>query len=189
MTQPIQLRPAVATDLNAVLALERATQNAPHWPLSSYAAILETRGQTSEAGERSYMAPQRCLLAAHSGTLLTGFAVGLITPAPSRPDAPSTAELESVVVASAARRAGLGRILCNAVLAWCRTRGATEIILEVRASSTGAVALYASLGFTRTALRHGYYRDPGDDAVLMRLPYPPSPKSPESEPANGVLGR
>ena len=32
------LRPAIAADLDAVLALERATSLAPHWPPSAYAA-------------------------------------------------------------------------------------------------------------------------------------------------------
>jgi ribosomal protein S18 acetylase RimI-like enzyme len=44
-----------------------------------------------------------------------------------------------------------------------------EIALEVRAASAGAIALYATLGFTQTGRRPRYYRDPEDDAVVMRL--------------------
>jgi ribosomal-protein-alanine N-acetyltransferase len=171
-----QLRPAVATDLNAVLALDRATANAPHWPLSSYAAI-------PEASEEPAIASERCLLVACRDTLVVGFAVGLVNQAPPKPDAVCIAELESVVVASSARRIGLGRALCQAVLAWCHSGGATEVILEVRAASTGAIALYASLGFTQTARRPGYYRNPDDDAVVMRLEYPTSPQAPAGAPA------
>ena len=36
----LRLRRAVASDLDAILALERATDLAPHWPPSAYAAIL-----------------------------------------------------------------------------------------------------------------------------------------------------
>jgi ribosomal-protein-alanine N-acetyltransferase len=162
MMPQTQLRHAVASDLNSILALDRATENAPHWPLSSYAAVLE-------AGEQSAEAPNRCLLVACRDTLLVGFAVGLVSPAPPDP-AVCIAELESVVVASAARRAGLGRALCDAALAWCNARGATEVILEVRAASSGAIALYAALGFTQTGRRPDYYRNPADDAVIMRLP-------------------
>ena len=179
MTSQTQLGPAVASDLDAILALERATANAPHWPLSSYAAILEVGKQRAEpdSNAQSAAAPHRCLFVAHRDTLLTGFAVGLVNPAPPSPDAACLAELESVVVACAARRAGLGHSLSSAVLAWCRSHGATEVILEVRASSAGAIALYTGLGFTQTGRRPGYYRNPSDDAVVMRRPLATSPQA------------
>ena len=41
--------------------------------------------------------------------------------------------------------------------------------LEVRAGSAGAIGLYEGLGFVGVGRRRGYYRDPVDDAVLMRL--------------------
>jgi ribosomal-protein-alanine N-acetyltransferase len=148
---PVELRHAVASDLDAILALERGTDNAPHWPPSAYAAILDSTSQ------------QRCLIVAQVDGALTGFAIGLLR----RGD--HVAELESVVVAANARRAGIGRALCCAVLDWCRSEGATEVVLEVRAASAGAIALYASLGFTQTGRRPRYYHDPEDDALAMRL--------------------
>jgi ribosomal-protein-alanine N-acetyltransferase len=183
-TPQFHLRPAIASDLDAILAIERATGLAPHWPPSAYSAILEST--TSH----------RCLFVAEKDNSLAGFAVGLLHPgAPSIPrslrngweavsetsgrnhiheptDASAsgrTAELESVVVSAASRRAGIGRALCCAVLDWCRSNGATEAILEVRASSAAAVALYAGLGFTLAARRPRYYQDPADDALLMRI--------------------
>jgi ribosomal-protein-alanine N-acetyltransferase len=144
-----QLKPARQSDLDAILALERATENAPHWPLSAYSAILDDP------------ASPRCLFVAQTAAELAGFAVGLINSA--------AAELESVVVAANSRRVGVGRALCNAVLDWCRSQRATEVILEVRASSAGAISLYSSLGFSETGRRPRYYRDPEEDAVLMRL--------------------
>jgi ribosomal-protein-alanine acetyltransferase len=144
-----QIQPAERSDLDAILALERATENAPHWPISAYSAVLDDPKA------------QRCLFVAQTKGQLTGFAVGLINPA--------AAELESVVVAANSRRSGIGRALCKAVLDWTHSQGATEVILEVRAASAGAIALYASLGFTETGRRPRYYHDPEDDAVLMRL--------------------
>jgi len=152
MASHFELRPARGSDLDAVLALERVTENAPHWPLAAYQTILDSQK------------PQRCLIVAESNAALGGFAVGLVHPDPER-----VAELESVVVASSARRAGIGRALCGAVIDWCRVCGATEVILEVRAGSEAAIALYASLGFTQSGLRPRYYLDPDDDALLMRL--------------------
>jgi ribosomal-protein-alanine N-acetyltransferase len=173
MTTQIQLRPAAPTDLNAILALERATATAPHWPLSSYAANLDAN---LDAFQQRIIAPQRLLLVADHDALLVGFAVAFVTP--GERDAACIAELESIAVASAARRAGLGRALCSAVLAWCRSNGATEVVLEVRAAGTGAIALYAGLGFTETARRPRYYHNPEDDALLMRLALVDRPGSP-----------
>jgi ribosomal-protein-alanine N-acetyltransferase len=56
------------------------------------------------------------------------------------------------------------------VLDWCRSNRATEVVLEVRAGSAGAAALYAGLGFTQAGRRPRYYRDPDEDALIMRLP-------------------
>jgi ribosomal protein S18 acetylase RimI-like enzyme len=131
---------------------------------------------------------QRCLFVAEKSCQLLGFAVGLLHPATLDPAnlkqnchserseesqhlraTNRIAELESVVVSANARRAGIGRALCRAVLDWSRSQGAIEVVLEVRANSTAAIALYTSLGFTFSASRPRYYRDPGDDALLLRL--------------------
>jgi len=169
MTLPFHLRPAVASDLDAILALERATDLAPHWSTTTYADILVVGAPFMPRSLRNgwETAIQRCLFVAEQNESLIGFAVGLI-----HPDAFNRiAELESVVVSAGARRIGIGRALCHAVLDWSRVHGATEIILEVRANST-AVALYTSLGFTLSARRPRYYRDPDDDALLLRLVLP-----------------
>jgi ribosomal-protein-alanine N-acetyltransferase len=155
----VQVRPAVAADLTAIVALERATASAPHWPQATYEAIVS---EQNAAGPR-------CLFVAEMGDALVGFAVGLMHPAAAGHRGERTAELESVVVAASARRAGIGRALCCAVLDWCRSSGATEVALEVRAASTGAVALYTGLGFTQTGRRPRYYREPDDDALTMCL--------------------
>ena len=193
MTAPqLHLRPAIASDLDAVLALERATGLAPHWPPTAYAAILQSAapgapfiprplrneweteayssGQIGSDGPQQISVTHRCLFVAEKDNSLAGFAVGLLHPGASD----RIAELESVVVSVNFRRAGIGRALCRAVLDWAHTHGATEAVLEVRAGSAAAIALYASLGFTLTARRPRYYRDPSDDALLMRLPLQPN---------------
>jgi len=150
------LRHALGSDVDEILALERATDNAPHWPRTAYAEILDLGN------------PWRCLIVAQAKGVLTGFAVGLID-SDNTNSGSSIAELESVVVAANARRAGIGRALCEAVTDYCRSRGAKEIVLEVRASSSDAIALYCGLGFEQTGRRPHYYRDPEDDAVILRL--------------------
>ncbi len=191
--QPIDLRPAVAADLDAIMALERATDLAPHWPQSAYEDILDSKDLGAPSMPRSVRngwepAAQRCLFIAEKNDSLIGFAVGLLHPGVLNPinlkqnchserseESPHLcasyriAELESVVVSTSARRAGIGRALCSAILDWSRSHHACEIVLEVRANSAAAIALYASLGFTLSARRPRYYRDPVDDALLMRL--------------------
>ena len=169
---PVRLRPARRDDLDAIVALDRATDLAPHWPVATYMAIFDA---THDARKPH---PSRCLIVAElitaEGTLqraaLAGFAVGVVQPTPAPGEAvPCVAELEDVVVAANCRRAGIGRALCTAVLDWCRQQGASETALEVRAANAGAIALYAQLGFRQVGRRSGYYRDPEDAAIVMLL--------------------
>jgi ribosomal-protein-alanine N-acetyltransferase len=45
----------------------------------------------------------------------------------------------------------------------------TEVLLEVRASNSAALAFYRALGFAIAGRRPLYYADPIEDAVLMEL--------------------
>jgi len=42
-----------------------------------------------------------------------------------------------------------------------------EYTLEVRPSNTGAIALYERFGFRSAGIRPRYYRDTGEDALIM----------------------
>jgi len=154
MREVFKIRPAEVADLGAICALERATPTAPHWPRGAYDAILAAE----------IFSPRRCLFAAlpEGKPQVLGFAVGIVHPA-------GDSELESVAVAESARRGGIGTALCAAVAEWCHCQGARELLLEVRASSAGAIALYTRLGFAAVGRRPRYYRQPDDDAVVMRL--------------------
>lgn len=177
----VQLRLGAASDLDAILNLERETTNAPHWPRTTYADLLATSyGRGADPQQTGVW--RRCLFVAvaqgGARESLLGFAVGLMHPVPaahdlSLPDSfgreEVSAELESVAVAVSARRAGIGLALCRAVIGWAESLGATEAVLEVRATSAAAIALYAGLGFTQIGRRTGYYQNPGDDALVMRL--------------------
>lgn len=46
-------------------------------------------------------------------------------------------------------------------------RGAEAMTLEVRASNTPAIALYRRFGFIPAGVRKDYYRDLGEDALVM----------------------
>jgi [ribosomal protein S18]-alanine N-acetyltransferase len=155
-----RVRVAEAADVVGVVALERAIVEAPHWAEAEYAAMV--RADRAVDG-----AVRRCFFVAETeaeGRLL-GFAVGKVIGS----NAGAVAELESVAVEAAARRCGVGRALCVAVSDWCREQGVAALELEVRAGSAGAIALYAGLGFVVAGRRAGYYREPVEDALLMRL--------------------
>ena len=153
----LRVRVAEAGDVADVLALERGIAEAPHWAEGEYAAMLD--------GEEAGGALRRCFFVAEAEGRLLGFAVGKVIGS----DEEAVAELESVAVEAAARRSGIGKELCVAVADWCRARGAAALELEVRAGSAGAIALYEGLGFVVAGRRVGYYREPAEDALLMRL--------------------
>ncbi len=146
------IRRASPVDLEAILAIEQACAEAPHWSHSLWLAALSVRaGRGAHSREYLWWKGMEDIV---------GFAVA------SR--AGTLAELESVVVSPLARRKGIGKALCQLVMDWSRN-GASELELEVRASSDGALALYRSLGFVEQSRRREYYRNPTEDAVLMSV--------------------
>ena len=146
----VRVRGATAADVEAILRVERGAVEAPHWSEAEYRGALEDAGVV-----------RRCLMVAEVEGLLVGFAVGKV--------AARIGELESVAVTDSARRQGVGRALCLAVMEWCRARGAGGMELEVRAGSAGAIGLYVGLGFVEMGRRRGYYREPVEDALLMQM--------------------
>jgi N6-L-threonylcarbamoyladenine synthase len=144
-----RLRPATASHLDAIDALERATFPSDAWSRELIAAEL--------AGEHGYY-----LVALDEADAVIGYA-GLLAPRGG-----GQADVQTIAVAEHARRRGIGATLLDALLAEARTRGAEEVFLEVRADNPGAEALYASRGFARIAIRPAYYQPDGVDAVVMR---------------------
>ncbi|QIK71391.1 GNAT family N-acetyltransferase [Propioniciclava coleopterorum] len=80
-----------------------------------------------------------------------------------------TADLNRVIVAPDARRAGVARRLVLAGLTWAAEAGASQVMLEVEADNAAARALYDHVGFVALATRANYY-GPGRDALVMALP-------------------
>jgi ribosomal-protein-alanine acetyltransferase len=67
------------------------------------------------------------------------------------------------------RRQGTGRALLDGLTAWARGSHAAALLLEVRASNTAALELYAAAGMRVDGRRPRYYPD-GEDALLLHLP-------------------
>ncbi len=67
------------------------------------------------------------------------------------------------------RRMGIGTKLLAKALELAEQEGAGRAFLEVRAGNEAAQAMYRAMGFVQDGLRKRYYRDNGEDAILMSL--------------------
>lgn len=79
------------------------------------------------------------------------------------------ADVFTLAVARCAQGRGLGGRLLRALIAHGAERGATSLLLEVRAGNAPAIGLYQRHGFERIAVRRGYYQPENEDAWIMRL--------------------
>ncbi|MEO1059232.1 MAG: GNAT family N-acetyltransferase, partial [Actinomycetota bacterium] len=70
----------------------------------------------------------------------------------------------------AARRAGTGRVLVDAVVDWGRVTGADAIELWVTRGNDDAADLYRRSGFDETGDVAPLPSDPCKDEIRMRLP-------------------
>lgn len=79
------------------------------------------------------------------------------------------AEILTIGVAPAARRAGLGLTLMNAAIVQAAAQDATVLFLEVAEDNEAAIGLYGMRGFVRVGRRPGYYARGGDDVAALTL--------------------
>jgi ribosomal-protein-alanine N-acetyltransferase len=82
--------------------------------------------------------------------------------------APHEAYIQTMAVAPAQRRKGIGEHLLTTLLAEADKRECDHVDLEVRADNDSAIRLYERHGFTRIGVRRGYYQPSGTDAIVMR---------------------
>ena len=73
--------------------------------------------------------------------------------------------ITNVAVSPDFRRRGIAYGLVEKLVE--ENRDLSFITLEVRASNTGAIALYEKLGFKQVGVRPKYYSNPEEDAYLM----------------------
>ena len=66
------------------------------------------------------------------------------------------------------RRRGIARLLVDSLVEKLKSKGSHWLMLEVRASNEPARKLYDSLGFVQVGLRKNYYRNPREDACILR---------------------
>jgi [ribosomal protein S18]-alanine N-acetyltransferase len=145
----LTIRVMTEGDLDRVVAIASALATAPQWSRSAYEDAVA-------AGNGLRIA----LVAEYAGRVI-GFLVTRVLD--------SQAEIESVAVESEAQGFGFGSSLLLATLQELRLAEVAEVELEMRASNRMAWRIYERAGFREMGRRREYYRDPVEDAVLLRL--------------------
>ena len=77
-------------------------------------------------------------------------------------------DMMNVAVHPDCRRQGIAEELVNALADALREKESRCLTLEVRASNEPAKKLYEKLGFVSVGLRKNYYRNPREDALILR---------------------
>jgi len=77
------------------------------------------------------------------------------------------AHIVTIAVRESHRGRGIGELLLIAAIALATLNDREVVTLEVRASNQAAQALYEKYGFRKVGVRHRYYSDNHEDAVIM----------------------
>jgi [ribosomal protein S18]-alanine N-acetyltransferase len=137
------IRPLGYSDLPQVIAIERRAFTTP-WSLAMF--VLELSKPSG-----------LCLGAVDESDTLLGYLIC------ARYD--TVWHLMNIAVDPPLRRRGVARALLEQMIE--RAGRDREYTLEVRTSNAPAIALYERYGFRSAGTRPRYYRDNGEDAVIM----------------------
>ena len=77
-------------------------------------------------------------------------------------------DMMNVAVDPEFRRQGIAENLVMELIGVLREKGSRCLTLEVRASNEPAITLYEKLGFSQVGRRPKYYRNPREDALILR---------------------
>ena len=81
---------------------------------------------------------------------------------------PDEADMMNLAVSSHYRRMGIGENLVSFLVEKLKEREVRSLTLEVRTSNAPAIALYEKTGFVQVGRRPGYYKNPKEDALILR---------------------
>ena len=150
MTAPAwRVRALKASDVGAVLAIQRASPEAAVWSEADYELA---------AGQESY-----AIVTEGQGGI-GGFLVARA--------AAEELEILNMAVQPDLRRQGVASLLLADALDFGRVSGATRAFLEVRESNRGAIAFYEGHGFAVCGRRARYYSQPVEDGLILARALP-----------------
>ena len=133
-------------DLPAVLEIERSSMPLP-WSERAYLAELTARHS-------------RPWVAEAEGRVAAVLVLWMVV---------DEAHIATLAVHPDFRRRGIASALLRFALDEAAEEGAVTALLEVRAGNESAKALYRRFGFEIVGKRAAYYKDNGEDALLMTL--------------------
>jgi ribosomal-protein-alanine N-acetyltransferase len=152
-SKPLQIRHAVREDLPAILRIERASFSDP-WTEESFVTAIGLERM------HVFVAEAPVGDGRDGGSGLAGYVVALVI----GPEA----EIADIAVAPGWRRRGIGGALLRRSMEELLRAGVQTLYLEVRESNSAARTLYEAHGFRSVGRRRGYYRQPVEDALLLR---------------------
>lgn len=141
----IEILPMDQTHVAQIAQLETLCFSDP-WSESSIASELSN--------------PLSCWLVAVEGEKVAGY-IGSQT-------VMGETDMMNVAVHPDYRRQGIANRLILTLVEALKARGSHWLMLEVRQSNDPARALYAKLGFAEVGRRKNYYRNPKEDALILR---------------------
>jgi ribosomal-protein-alanine N-acetyltransferase len=146
MDERYRIRPASPADAPALSAIERRCFSDP-WSSAGFREAIAVPGGFGLIVERP-------------GPVIAGYLLGR--------QACSEGEVLNLAVDPPERRRGLGAALLREGLEYLTRQGVEQVFLEVRESNQAALRLYQSHGFRVVGMRSGYYRNPPENAVVLR---------------------
>ncbi len=77
----------------------------------------------------------------------------------------------NIAIACRYQNQGYGSMLLKSIVEELGKKGCRDFFLEVRVSNNPAISVYTKLGFYVIGRRRNHYRQPPEDALIMRLKY------------------
>jgi ribosomal-protein-alanine acetyltransferase len=148
----IRVRDFRAGDIDAVMAIQQHSVTASLWNRQHY---LELTQKISDRRHALVIEEEGAI-----GGFIVGSKIG------------NEWEIENIAVKPDARRRGLGSHLVGEFINLAKILGGNAIFLEVRESNHAAKALYEKWAFTEEGRRKSYYKDPEEDAMVLKFSFP-----------------
>jgi ribosomal-protein-alanine N-acetyltransferase len=137
------LRKMTLDDVEQVVAIDKISFSLP-WPTSSFHFELTDNPAS------------RCWVAELDGRVAAMFIVDEI-------------HIATIATHPDFRKQGIGEKLLSFTLQSAKDEGVVSSFLEVRESNEAALMMYRKFGYVESGRRAGYYKDNGEDAILMTL--------------------
>ncbi len=143
--QDIIIRPARADDLSQILTIEEESFS-DSWSQQDFANSINH--------------PNAFFSVAAVGDVICGYSVIYY--------AAGEAEVANIAVSPAHRQSGIGSLLLALAFSALRQVGTETVFLEVRQNNMAAQSLYKKFKFETISIRKNFYREPTEDALLMK---------------------